>query len=560
MSAWIHRSNAASKQLGSGLPRWKICLVPLFVLVLASGVPWAQMEKTTAPYPSIPEVDAGEIRTLSVGGTADRVRVRNAQNGDVAPPKSSAKGDDTCLLPPLNLTRSSIPAEQLQVPAAARKEYQEACAALKNKKTADAEKHLRRAVQQYPKYSAAWVTFGQVLAAQQRIDEGRTACFQGSSVDPSFVPAYLCLADIAARTHAWNEVLKLSGRALELDPAHNAVAYEYHAAANLNLHNLAEAEKSGLRAVEIDKDHREPRVHFVLAQIYEAKGDSENEGAQLREYLKYADSPDDVALVKQYLSGLEKQPGKSESLDHPSADGLTEHWGPADIDEQVPPVRADTTCPLPQILKQASQRAEDLIEDLQRFSASERIEQTDIAKNGKRRNSSAQVVNYVAQIERNSFGYPRVEEYRYRTNGIALASVVDTGTAALALIFHPTHLGNFNFRCEGLSELRASPSWQVHFEESADSTKAFHALRIGSSLYLPRLKGRAWIATDSYAVLRIETDLVSLYSADRSSTGAPDHRLCSRRISETPDSVVVARKCFYLHCSSWTSLRAGSQL
>lgn len=250
-------------------------------------------------------------------------------------------------------------------------------------------------------------------------------------------------------------------------------------------------------------------MHFVLAQIYEAKGDSENENAHLREYLKYAESSDDVALVKQYLSGLEKQPGKSEALDHPSAGSLTERWGPADIDEQVPPVRADTTCPLPQILKETSQRTEDLIEDLQRFSASERIEHADIGKNGKRRNSSAQVVNYVAQIERTPFGYPRVEEYRYRINGIALASVVDTGTAALALIFHPTHLGNFNFRCEGLSELSASPSWQVHFEESADSTKAFHALRIGGSLYLPRLKGRAWIATDSYAVLRIETDLVS---------------------------------------------------
>jgi hypothetical protein len=31
------------------------------------------------------------------------------------------------------------------------------------------------------------------------------------------------------------------------------VAYEYHAAANLNFHNLADAEKSGLRAVDIDK-------------------------------------------------------------------------------------------------------------------------------------------------------------------------------------------------------------------------------------------------------------------------------------------------------------------
>jgi hypothetical protein len=49
---------------------------------------------------------------------------------------------------------------------------------------------------------------------------------------------------------------------------------------------LTDVEKSALRALEIDKNNSEPRVHFVLAQIYEAKGDRADEAAQLREYLK----------------------------------------------------------------------------------------------------------------------------------------------------------------------------------------------------------------------------------------------------------------------------------
>jgi tetratricopeptide (TPR) repeat protein len=287
---------------------------------------------------------------------------------------------------------------------------------------------------------------------QRRIDEARNACFQGSAVDPTYVPAYLCLADMAARAHAWDEVLKLSGHALEIDPSSNALAYEYHAAANLNLHNLAAAEKSGLRAVEIDTDHREPRAHFVLAQIYEAKGDSANEAAQLREYLKYADSPDDVAIVEQYLSKLEEQTGKSKAVDYPSEGSSTrsvwssQRWGPADIDEVVPPVQT-TTCPLPQILKETSKHTQDLIENLQRFNANERIEQIDIGKDGKRRNVTTQVVNYVAQFEENSSGYPTIKEYRSGSTGIRQSSLVDTGTVTLALIFHPTH-GNFDFRCE----------------------------------------------------------------------------------------------------------------
>ena len=110
-----------------------------------------------------------------------------------------------------------------------------------------------------------------MLAAQQNRDEAHNACSQASKVEPSYVPAYLCLADLAARDKAWDEVLKLSGRAIELDPASNPVAYEFNASANLRINNLKEAERSALRALAIDKNNIDPRVHFVLAQIYEKK-------------------------------------------------------------------------------------------------------------------------------------------------------------------------------------------------------------------------------------------------------------------------------------------------
>ena len=182
--------------------------------------------------------------------------------------------------------------------------------ALKDKKATTAESHLRKAVQQYPKYPAAWVTLGQMLAARQQTAEARHACFQASAADSSYLPSYLCLADIAVRGQDWDEVLKLSSRALELDPTNDAVAYGYNAVANLNLHRLSEAEKSALKASEIDKNNSDPRVHFLLAQIYEAKGDPANEAAQLREYLKFASDPSDAAMVKQYLADLEKRTAK----------------------------------------------------------------------------------------------------------------------------------------------------------------------------------------------------------------------------------------------------------
>jgi hypothetical protein len=312
--------------------------------------------------------------------------------------------------------------------------------------------------------------------------------------------------------HAWDEVLKLTGRVIELEPSRNFLAYEYDAAANLNLRNLDAAEKSGLRAAALDKSHHEPRVQFVLAQIYEAKGDAINEAAHLREFLRYADNPDDVALALRYLSRLDSKIAAADvapDVGSPRTVHSVRQWGPADIDDAAPAVRTDTPCPLPRILQETSKHSQDFLENLQRFSANERIEHIDIGKDGKSHRSATQVVNYVAQIEENSSGYPTVKEYRYRSSGIQQPPpLVDTSTAAFALIFHPTHIGNFDFRCEGLTELQASPAWQVRFEER-DETKAFHAMRYGRSVYLPSFKGRAWITTDTYQVLRIETDLVS---------------------------------------------------
>ena len=87
---------------------------------------------------------------------------------------------------------------------------------------------------------------------------------------------------------------------------------DYNAAANLHLHNLSEAERSALKAAEIDKHDIDPRVHFLLARIYEAKGDRTGEADQLREYLKYAGDPHYISMVKKYLSDIEKETNKAQ--------------------------------------------------------------------------------------------------------------------------------------------------------------------------------------------------------------------------------------------------------
>ena len=220
--------------------------------------------------------------------------------------KPTAFREEACFLPPLNsIQTATVGVADLQVPAKARAEFENGCASLRKKKLADAEKHLRKATEQYQKYPAAWVLLGQVLEVEQKPQEAMDACSHSLAAARDYLPAYLCLTDIASRQEKWEDALRFSARALELEPTTNAAAYAYNATANLKLHHLLEAEKSALRALEIDANNSEPRVHFLLAQIYAAKGDRPNTAAQLREYLKYAKDPDDVAFVKNTLAKLD---------------------------------------------------------------------------------------------------------------------------------------------------------------------------------------------------------------------------------------------------------------
>jgi tetratricopeptide (TPR) repeat protein len=241
-------------------------------------------------------------------GTLDEAELVLGAKNPVGSNASPGAQDNNCFLPPLTgMHASTVEVADLQVPAKAQKEYEDGCAALKNKKLTDAETHLRKVVKEYAKYAAAWVLLGQVLQARQKTDEARDACSHPLTSATNYLPAYLCLTDISARANHWDEVLKLSTRALEIDPTSSASAYAYNATANLNLRHLEEAEKSALRASEIDSKHSEPRLFYLLAEIYAAKGDLANVTAQLREYLKFATEPDDKVVVEKYLAKLEAQ-------------------------------------------------------------------------------------------------------------------------------------------------------------------------------------------------------------------------------------------------------------
>lgn len=226
--------------------------------------------------------------------------------------------DSACFFPPLNTVQDvTVGAAELAVPNDAKKEYGKACDALASNKLSDAEKHVRKAIELFPQYSASWVLLGQILEQQPDLPASRDACQKATAASPRYIQAYLCLADIAMHQGDWNDVLAQSLKAIDLDPANDSAGYVYKGCANYSLHQLPEAEASALKASGIesartykDQDDRnkrsDPRIHVLLAQIYDEKGETAKETAELREFLKTVQNPQAKAAIEQSLKELEQ--------------------------------------------------------------------------------------------------------------------------------------------------------------------------------------------------------------------------------------------------------------
>jgi tetratricopeptide (TPR) repeat protein len=196
------------------------------------------------------------------------------------------------------------------VPGKASSEYQKACGALKDKKLGDAEQHVRKALDVYSNYAAAWVLLGQILEGQQKRADARQACSQAMRVDSGYVPPYICLADFAAREGDWDQVAVLVDRARTLDPVSNAFTFYFTAGAEFHFRQLRQAQLNVESALKLDVWHHLPELHYLMAQICMARGDLRNEEIHLREYLKLAPNTADAAEARTLLAQIDIKPQK----------------------------------------------------------------------------------------------------------------------------------------------------------------------------------------------------------------------------------------------------------
>ena len=216
--------------------------------------------------------------------------------------------EERCFPWKLAATRSTtVSVTRLKVPSNARIEYEKACDASNKNRFEEAEQHARSAIDKFQDYSAAWVMLGVIHEEQHKAQEARDACSHAAAIDATYLPAYLCAAEVSARNREWEQVLDAADLALGLKSEGDPYAYYYRAMAYLHMNNPVEAKKSALQAVEIDVNHNEPSFYLLQAQIYDREGDSASAIAQLQQFLKLHPDLIQEDMAKQFLVKLESQ-------------------------------------------------------------------------------------------------------------------------------------------------------------------------------------------------------------------------------------------------------------
>ena len=243
-------------------------------------------------------VSACELRAELPGYTSTSIRLDPSMN-------NSSVGI-IMLHSRIKKAEGMVTVASLEVPVKARKEFEKGSEQVEKGNLVDAEKSLRKAIDEYPKFAEAWTRLGDLEQRRKNTEAAKQDYLEAMNSDPNFPLPYLRMALIEAQASSWEQTRKLTERTISLDPVDFPLAYYYNAVAEYNLKNVPKAESSALRAEALDKQHLEPRIELLLASIYVSKDAYSAAADHYRAYIKLVPDGPLTAHVKIDLAKIEQ--------------------------------------------------------------------------------------------------------------------------------------------------------------------------------------------------------------------------------------------------------------
>jgi tetratricopeptide (TPR) repeat protein len=191
-------------------------------------------------------------------------------------------------------------------PKDARKAYDKGMEAINKKNLDEAQKNFEKAVELYPKYSAAWVTLGRLHEQREHPDEAAKAYRQAIAAEPKLIPPYERMSWLALQASKWQELADWTDQLLRLNPTSGAETYYFSSVAQFQLQHYDIAEKNAREAIRLDSANKITRTHYVLGLALAQKHDFTASADSLRHYLDISPGIQDADVIRKQLSQVEE--------------------------------------------------------------------------------------------------------------------------------------------------------------------------------------------------------------------------------------------------------------
>jgi tetratricopeptide (TPR) repeat protein len=424
-------------------------------------------------------------------------------------------------------------------PPLSQKEQKELTAglrALQAENLKEAKKHLRSAAKTSPNHPDVDYLLG-VLAAMRGEMETAKQYFENAATRYQHVLSLTTLGEIYLVEGNLTEAKAHLEAALGVDPNFWR-ADQLLATVFLEQRSYALAIQHSELALQLGKNEAKG-ARLTLAQALSEAGDRQRSNQVLNELLQLnpnqeqakearsileanRETPIPATFTAQVNDGAAvtalKKPKSSSSVKSVYANlpfaptslvNLYQQWLPPNVDDAVPPAETAMSCPLHQILKETGERVVEFVSNVDRFSATETMNHEALNEYGLAVHYERRSFNYLVAIQEFRPGVYDVQEFRdgLTTTDIFPEHVATVGTVALVFVFHPNYADDFDFRCEGRAHQGGQDAWQVHFAQKPDHPPRLRSYRLANRYFRVGLKGRAWISTETFQVLRLESDL-----------------------------------------------------
>jgi len=406
----------------------------------------------------------------------------------------------------------------------AQKEANRALSHLKSGRLPDARKQLERAYELAPSNADLNFLFGYLYFEEEDYAKAGGYLRTAASLSPHSAQTLILLGRTNLAQKNYPAAQSALEQAILVDSEnwlpHNLLADSY-------LHEKEYGKARDEAQIAVAKSARYGKsasgaAELTLGQALLALGQTKEGIQALQEFLKQSPPADLVDQVRALITTAEKN-------DHASASGSQiaaspaeplmavpkvalsmQTWRPPDIDDAKPILDPGVTCPSAQVLSEAGERVQELVQDVTRFSAKEDLFHKSLDSTGLSSHSETRKYDYVAAISSQK-GSVLIDEYRadigpQRGDPDGISS---TGFIMLALVFHPEMQSDFDFGCEGQGQWRGQPAWLVHFRQRPDRPNRMKSYDVGGKTYRVDLKGRAWISKDTFQLMHVEADMAN---------------------------------------------------